>query len=784
MVSVVASAGFAIAFGMWSGTLYTLQKRETGFDLVDVQRWYTAGVTDSNRQIGLAAAGVFAATLSIHASRDMRRRAGKYDYCSTDPIHHSPVSLGNTPRKCDASAPMTSAQCEPDFESFPPSSSPVPTSTGRFPTSLPSTTRVVFGSGATYTGTLPTEIGLLTKVTSLKLQRSGFTGAIPSEMGCMTKIELSFDLFGNAFSSTIPTELGFMTKATYGMRLEESELEGPLPTQFGQLVHYESQPSWYSNKLTSTMPTELGNYLILTNSIYLDHNGFTGTIPTQFGRMTKLLSDLWIDDNSLTSSIPTELGSMTRLDSNFELAENKLTGSIPTQLGRLVFLYSGFLLQTNQLESTIPTELGKLTDLSDSTSLEHNKLCGDVPTELNSIPAFTDGWNVSHSSIGTPCAQVGDDDGDGGGSRRALGDTSSTPLRPVDDTGIGSSGDGRGEQTRTEVDEKAQGQRQSYVQAQVPVQTRAETGGTGVLSRRAQSRWSTPPAKQGRQKGVAQRGGGADNRAARASPEGVQRRRRTEGERDPGKQDCPSTCFGWTCDEWLPDYGNFDDDYGFTCMESESDGCDCSGCSCGDGDDYNYAYYYDDTLRTSSNPSVSTPSAVVMPKSVPIPSPTQLGSSTVGDTDNVTVESDISVEDIACVDLAGFGDHGLCVVVCAGQCNCASEAGRDETYPSLFDQCEAYASWTDSVNGECSVSGVRGILTMATAQLALCTLTSVASFVLLCLAFRFKQLRSEHAANRHSNSSDYLPASSTTNDDDSGDEAGALSRPGIEMTGF
>ena len=61
------------------------------------------------------------------------------------------------------------------------------------------------GSRNTY-GTLPTQIGLLSRLTSLNLYYNSFSGSLPTEIGQLSRLVL-FDLRRNAFTSALPTEL-------------------------------------------------------------------------------------------------------------------------------------------------------------------------------------------------------------------------------------------------------------------------------------------------------------------------------------------------------------------------------------------------------------------------------------------------------------------------------------------------------------------------------------------------------------------------------------------------
>ena len=143
------------------------------------------------------------------------------------------------------------------------------------------------------------------RVTDLLFYDNQLTGTIPTQLGQLTKLQY-LNLNNNELSGTIPTELRRLTKLT-GLDLGNNRLTGTIPTQLGQL-------------------TEL-RYLNLHD------NQLTGTIPTQLGQLTKLTA-LYLDSNELSGEIPAELGSLTNLQ-RLRLQNNQLTGPLPLTLSAL-----------------------------------------------------------------------------------------------------------------------------------------------------------------------------------------------------------------------------------------------------------------------------------------------------------------------------------------------------------------------------------------------------------------------------------------------------------------
>ncbi|CAB9501924.1 LRR receptor-like serine threonine-protein kinase At4g08850 [Seminavis robusta] len=256
---------------------------------------------------------------------------------------------------------------------------------------------------AELTGTLPTEIGLLTKLTLLNLQggrlrgtipttlgklfdmtwlfldRNTFTGEIPTEFGLMANLTI-LELSENRLNG-IPSELGMLTNL-YSLRLLGSRLAGPIPSEIGQMSRL-SELYLQENELTSSMPTELGA-LSKIRTMYLYNNELTGSIPSELARADRLRL-LHLGSNMLNGTLPGRFGRLWYLR-ELDLDKNSLSGSIPTQFGRLAFMRR-LELSENELTGPIPSELGRMRML-ENLLLNDNRLTGTIPVELT-------GWNSS-----------------------------------------------------------------------------------------------------------------------------------------------------------------------------------------------------------------------------------------------------------------------------------------------------------------------------------------------------------------------------------------------------
>jgi len=91
------------------------------------------------------------------------------------------------------------------------------------------------------------------------------------------------DLEGKGLTGSLPTQLGLLTALTK-LRLYDNKLSGSLPTQLGALTAlthmYLTYTNSNTNSLSGSLPTQLGALTALT-SMYLQDNSFSGTIPQE-----------------------------------------------------------------------------------------------------------------------------------------------------------------------------------------------------------------------------------------------------------------------------------------------------------------------------------------------------------------------------------------------------------------------------------------------------------------------------------------------------------------------
>ncbi|WP_420624173.1 cadherin domain-containing protein [Candidatus Poriferisodalis sp.] len=215
------------------------------------------------------------------------------------------------------------------------------------------------------------------RVTELRLSSTGLSGTIPTELGSLSGLT-TISMPSNDLSGSIPASIGNLTNLRH-LNLARNELRKPLPTQLGNLSNLETL-SLTSNFFLQALPPSFGN---LTNLRHLDLSGtdLLGHIPSQLGNLSNL-TELHLAGNQHFGTIPSQLGNLSNLKVLY-LTGNGLSGSIPASLGNLTNL-TRLELNLNNLTGDIPIELEKLVELEEFR-LADNNLTGCVPGSLSYV---------------------------------------------------------------------------------------------------------------------------------------------------------------------------------------------------------------------------------------------------------------------------------------------------------------------------------------------------------------------------------------------------------------
>mmetsp|Transcript_18809 Transcript_18809/g.27206 ORF Transcript_18809/g.27206 Transcript_18809/m.27206 type:complete len:202 (+) Transcript_18809:1423-2028(+) len=167
----------------------------------------------------------------------------------------------------------------------------------------------LFLENSPFSGTLPTEIGKLTQLTTFHNSNTIITGEIPNEIGNLENLEI--------------------------LIIPGSRYSGPLPPNFYNL-----------DRLTDFFANDIQN-----NDTAPVTTGLSGTISADISKMTNLQIFL-IHGNSFTGELPDEFGDLPNLDFVF-LNFNMFNGTAPfcDQVSPLLKRVGEYQLEMDCLDS-------------------------------------------------------------------------------------------------------------------------------------------------------------------------------------------------------------------------------------------------------------------------------------------------------------------------------------------------------------------------------------------------------------------------------------------------
>ncbi|XP_017979766.1 PREDICTED: probably inactive leucine-rich repeat receptor-like protein kinase At3g28040 [Theobroma cacao] len=137
-----------------------------------------------------------------------------------------------------------------------------------------------------FTGSIPSSLGSLTKITFLHLKFNNFEGQIPDVFGNfkkLIKLDFSFNNFhgllpSSAFNNLLTNEEQFPRKTFQTIDLRSNSLQGPLPTP-PQTIHHLFISE---NELTVEIPSGFCN-ITFPQVLNLSKNNLSGIIPKCLG---------------------------------------------------------------------------------------------------------------------------------------------------------------------------------------------------------------------------------------------------------------------------------------------------------------------------------------------------------------------------------------------------------------------------------------------------------------------------------------------------------------------
>ncbi|KAF3678524.1 Protein STRUBBELIG-RECEPTOR FAMILY 1 [Capsicum annuum] len=169
-------------------------------------------------------------------------------------------------------------------------------------------------NGANLGGELGNNLGSFSSIKTIDLSNNHIGGSIPNLPVTLQNIFLS----ANAFTGSIPTSLSYLTRLS-AMSLNDNHLTGEIPDSFHSLTALVNL-DLSSNNLSGPLPPTLGDMSSLT-ALHLQDNQLSGTLDVL---QDLPLQDLNVENNLFSGPIPPKLLSI----SNFKKDGNLFNISI------------------------------------------------------------------------------------------------------------------------------------------------------------------------------------------------------------------------------------------------------------------------------------------------------------------------------------------------------------------------------------------------------------------------------------------------------------------------
>ena len=237
-----------------------------------------------------------------------------------------------------------------------------------------------------FIGAIPKEISKLKKLKKLNISETGINGIIPTEICGLENLEV-LGLQYNPLTGTIPQEIGQLKnlRALY-LHGKESNLSGTIPVELCSLEKLEEL--YLGAKLSGTIPHEIGN-LISLKSLIINWSSITGEIPEEIGNLSNLVT-LQIDDSPITGSLPHSLVNCQKLENLF-IECCPITGPLPKWICDIKSLKRLSFYMTNMF-GLIPKEWAQCPLLYDINLSRCPNLYGSIPEEVMEMNAFKYRW--------------------------------------------------------------------------------------------------------------------------------------------------------------------------------------------------------------------------------------------------------------------------------------------------------------------------------------------------------------------------------------------------------
>ncbi|XP_075661366.1 receptor-like protein EIX2 [Castanea sativa] len=254
-----------------------------------------------------------------------------------------------------------------------------------------------------FTGSIPTSIGYLVRLSYLHLDNNRFSRKLPSSLKNCKQL-VTIDVAKNDFVGSIPSWIGHRLSRLVILHLHSNNFHGHIPEELCSLTSLQILDLSH-NKLFGSIPKCVHNFSAMATSNSPDYpfhsfqmstKYFSAPIESQlvaikgkyleYSTTLRLVKIIDLSNNNLSGEIPKEVMHLKGLQS-LDLSFNILTGRIPENIGDMGSVES-IDFSSNQLSGQIPQSMSSLTFLS-RLNLSNNNLIGKIPssTQLQSLDA-------------------------------------------------------------------------------------------------------------------------------------------------------------------------------------------------------------------------------------------------------------------------------------------------------------------------------------------------------------------------------------------------------------
>lgn len=175
-------------------------------------------------------------------------------------------------------------------------------------------------------GALPEEIYDLPKLQVLYLTNNQVTGSLSSKISQWTELKQLYIDQNPDLTGTLPKEIGTLTKLE-NLNISQTGISGAIPSELSGCVSMKNFMA-YKTGLSGEVP-DIWDKLPVLGVIQLYSNpGLTGPIPASIGNCGSITS-IWLYECNLTGNIPASFANLPAKAKQLRIQDNKLSGVVP-----------------------------------------------------------------------------------------------------------------------------------------------------------------------------------------------------------------------------------------------------------------------------------------------------------------------------------------------------------------------------------------------------------------------------------------------------------------------